>query len=150
MKNFTVLNSREVKKLLEKIKEQYNIKDLKLDYYFFKNKQNRIFLMSKKIRDLDLNNLRINVLGLYFCKIDRNQIRLSIEGSQLIGNKAKSNVVEINEKQLEEWVRGKDIKIKDNLKGFVLVKYKDDFLGSGFYKNGVILNFVPKERRIRV
>ena len=34
--------------------------------------------------------------------------------------------------------------------GFVLIKYENDFIGCGKITKDKILNFVPKERRLKV
>jgi len=141
--NFKILNTKEKKKILDYLKKQYGAV-VDLDYIFIK-KKDKIYLLSNEFRNFDLGNLHINSSGLYFLKEDR----LSVEGSQLIGKKAKKNVVELNKTQIEKWVMGWDIEIKGNYQGYVLVKYKDDFYGSGNYKDGRIKNFIPKSRRIK-
>ena len=76
------------------------------------------------------------------------ELRLSIEGSQLIGKAAKKNVVEISDCQVKKWLFGNDIEIGTACEGFVIVRNKNDFLGTGKIKDGVLLNFIPKTRRI--
>lgn len=142
------LNSKEIKKILNWLKEKYEIKDLELDYVFLENKKEKIFLISKKLRDLDFKNLRINSIGLYFAKREKNGFRLSIEGSQLIGKVAKKNVVEIDEEKLRQWVRGNDLDMKIDSNDYVIIKNNNDFYGVGKYKNNKILNFTPKNRRV--
>jgi len=149
MQNLKILNKKEANQLLDKIKEQYSIKDLKLDYVFLRNNKNRIFITNRDISRIDLNNLKINSIGLYFCSIEKGGIRLTIEGSQLIGKKAKENVLELDDKEANDWLKGNDINTNQKLNGFVLIKNKNDFLGSGKYKEGKILNFVPKSRRLK-
>lgn len=144
-----VLNTREVKRILNWLKEHYGIKELKIDKAFLKSTKDRIYLISKKLSELDPKNLRINIIGLYFAKLEKNEIRLSIEGSQIIGPKATKNVIEVDEEQIKAWIRGGDISYEAGAEGFVLIKYKNDFFGVGKYKEGKILNYVPKERRIK-
>lgn len=144
-----VLNSKEIKKILNWLKEQYGIKELKIDKAFLKSTKDKIYLVTKKISELETKSLRINLLGLYFAKEEENGIRLSIEGSQMIGPKATKNVIELDEQQISEWIRGQDITCEADTKGFVLVKHKNDFYGTGNYKEGKILNYVPKDRRIK-
>ena len=45
---------------------------------------------------------------------------------------------------------GNDIDKEFNVHGFIILKYKKDFIGCGRYKEGKIFNYVPKERRLRV
>lgn len=144
-----ILNSREVKKILNWLKQQYGIKDLKIPQAFLKSSNDRIYLISKKISELETEKLRINLIGMYFAKEEKNGIRLSIEGSQLIGSKASKNFIELNEKQVSDWTKGMDIEINADVEGFVIIKHSNDFYGVGNYKEGKILNYVPKERRIK-
>lgn len=144
-----VLNSKEVKKILNWLKEQYGIKELKIGNVFLRNNKDKIYISNKNISELDPKSLRINIIGMYFAKEEPNGIRLSIEGSQIIGPKATKNVAELNKGQIAEWMRGEDIELKSDLKGFVIIKCDNDFYGVGGYKEGKILNYVQKERRIK-
>ena len=148
MPELTFLNSKETKEILKLIEEQWGAK-LKLDYTFAKNSKNRIFIVNKDINKIDFSKLRINSIGMYFCDLE-NEIRLSIEGSQIIGPKAVKNVVEINEEQTKQWLKGEDLEIEDkgNYRRFVIIKHENDFLGSGKFKDNRILNYVSKSRRI--
>jgi len=147
MPQLKILNGKEIKEILKLIEKQWNVK-IKLEYTFLKNNKNRVFIINKDIEKIELEKLRVNSFGLYFCEIDHMGIRLSIEGSQIIGPKATKNIVEINSLQIKQWFNGQDLEIKENYSGFVIIKHKNDFLGSGKYKNGKILNYVSKSRRI--
>lgn len=142
-----ILNTREIKKLLIEIEQIYNIGNLKLEYIFLKNNKNKVFILSKDFKDLDTKKLHVNNLGLYFCKIETDGIRLSIEGSQLIGNKSDKNI-NLNKTEVGEWVRGEDIK-KNNENGYFIIKHNGDFYGTTKVKNNILRNFIPKHRRIR-
>jgi len=88
---------------------------------------------------------------MYFCEIDNKGIRLSIEGTQIIGQKATKNVVELNEEETKKWFKGEDLdKECKDCSGFVILKHKNDFLGNGKYSNGKILNYVGKVRRVKI
>jgi len=143
-----ILNRKKIKEILALIKKQWGA-DFKTELVFLMNTQDKIFLVNKKIFDLELEKLKINSIGLYFGELKNNELRLSIEGSQLIGKNAKQNLIKINEKQAMQWLKGQDIDIKGNYTGFVILKHKNDFLGTGKYKHGKVLNFVPKARRFK-
>jgi len=145
MQNLTILNRKQIKKILQLLNKQFGFKD-DLNYVFLQNRDGKIFFVNKSIGNLDLNKLRINSIGLYFGKLENDGLRLSIEGSQIIDDQAKKNLVELNEKQVKEWIAGEDLEIKD-YSGYVLIKHKKDFLGCGKAKENRILNFVPKTRR---
>ncbi|MBL7147440.1 MAG: hypothetical protein ISS82_01290 [Nanoarchaeota archaeon] len=144
---YKILTKKETKQLINKIKQQYSIKNLELDYIFLKNKE-RILVVSDKFSKVELDNLNINAIGMYFANVT-NKIRLTIEGSQIIGHLANNNVLEINEEQLKDYFAGTDLNTDKTCKDFVILKYKDMFLGTGKYKEGKIINFFPKERRVK-
>ena len=148
MPELKFLNSKEIKEIMKLIEEQWGA-ELKLDYTFAKNNKNRVFLINKDISKIDFSKLRINSIGMYFCDLE-NEIRLSIEGSQIIGPKATKNVVEVSEEQTKKWMKGGDLEIEDkgNCNGFVIIKHENDFLGTGKFKENRILNYVSKSRRI--
>ena len=148
MPQLKFLNRKETKEILKLIEEQWGAK-LKLEYTLVKNNKNRVFIINKDISKIDFSKLRINSIGMYFCDLE-NEIRLSIEGSQIIGPKAAKNIAEINESQVKQWLKGEDLEIegKSNYSGFVIIKRNTDFLGTGKYKSGKVLNYVSKSRRI--
>jgi len=137
------INSKEIKEIHNKLEEQFGYKQ-KLDYLFYINKDNKLFLMTKDFQKLDLSKLRVNSFGLYFGELEKTGLRLSISGSQLIGKNADKNILEIN--KIEEWLNGQNLECNKELKGWFIVKYKEDFLGCGYCKNGVLMNFISKRR----
>jgi len=147
MQPLKILNSKEIKAILKQIEAQWGAK-LRLNYVFLQNSQNKVYIVNRDISKLNLDNLRINSIGLYFCELSKVGIRLSIEGSQIVGPKASKNILEIDKEQSEQWLRGQDLPAEGNHKGFVLIKHRNDFSGTGLFKNGQVLNFVGKERRI--
>ena len=150
MPELKILNNKEIKEIYKLIKEQWGA-DIKLDYGFLRNNKNRIFVVSKDISRIDISGLRLNSAGMYFCEIDGKGIRLSIEGSQIVGQKATKNIAELNDEETKKWFRGENIEREGkDCKGFVILKHKKDFLGTGKYANGKILNYVGKSRRIKI
>ena len=147
-----VLNSKEVRALADMVKQQWGcgLSGLSESCGFLEGKNGDIFLISRDIERLDLEHLRIDSLGLYFGEQKNSELRLSIEGSQLIGKSATRNVDEIDDSEFKDWIHGNDLeKSPDNCSGYVLVRHNSDFIGCGRCKEGKILNFVPKARRIK-
>ncbi len=145
-----ILNKKEINEILDKIKEQYGIKELKLDYVFLQNTKDKILITNRNIANIDLKKLRVDNIGLYFCSLEKDGIRLSIEGSQLIGKFAKKNIANLNKEEITKWMKGEDININEEIEGYVIIKNNDDYFGTGKYKEGKILNFVSKSRRLNV
>ena len=147
MQNIKILNKKEIKKIYELVKKQWDA-SINLDCAFLKNAKGKVYVVGKDISRLDLGKLRINSIGMYFGEMRNWELRLSIEGSQIVGKKAKKNVMELNEEEMKQWMRGNDLEKEGDLSGFILIKHKDDFLGCGKYREGKIVNFVGKSRRI--
>jgi len=143
-----ILNRKKIKEIIALIKKQWGA-DFKTELAFLINPQNKIFLVNKEMFNLNLEKLRINSIGLYFGEIKNNELRLSIEGSQLVGKDAKLNTIKLDEKQAMQWLKGEDMDIKGNYAGFVILKHENDFFGTGKYKDGKVLNYVPKARRFK-
>src|SRR3989338_8387694 len=141
MPELKILNSKEIKEIRNLIEEQWGAR-IKLDYGCLRNRKNRIFVISRDISAINTSALRLNSAGMYFCEVDAKGIRLSIEGSQLIGARATKNIVELNDDETKKWFKGEYIKKEsESCKGFVILKHNNDFLGTGKYANGKILNY---------
>ena len=148
VKNLKILNRKAVKEILALIEKQWDA-EIDLDCVFLQDKEGKIFIINKEFAEIDLTKLRVNSMGLYIAQLMPDGIRLSIEGSQLIGLKAKKNILELTEKQAKEWFQGNDIEIKTEMKNYVILKHNKDFLGTGKIKENKILNYIPKSRRLK-
>ncbi|MFO7966684.1 MAG: hypothetical protein R6U44_03695 [Archaeoglobaceae archaeon] len=84
--------------------------------------------------------------GIYFGKLEKNGLRLSIEGTQFIGPSARRGVLEVEEHKAIRWMCGEDI--EGEVRGYVLIKWGNYFLGCGKGNGEMIRNFIPKGRRI--
>ena len=149
MQQLKILNTKEVKEITGLLKEEFGFEE-KLNYVFLLNNRDRIYIINKDMTRINLENLRIDSMGLYFGELKNKTLRLSIEGSQIIGRGAKKNLIELDEKEMHEWLKGENLHKKMEKSAFVILKHKDDILGCGRYKEGKIFNYVPKERRLRV
>ena len=78
-----------------------------------------------------------------------DEIRLSIEGTQIFKEQIRKNIFEINEEQLNDWMFGRELNIKTGLRGIIAIKHQNDFLGCGKASENKIGNFIPKSRRLR-
>lgn len=120
----------------------------KIEQAFFLSGKERLYLINRAVDVLDFKKLRINSIGLYFGELRHGELRLSIEGSQIVGPKAKKNIVVLTHEERKLWLQGVDIDKECKETGFVIIKSGDDFIGCGKCKEGKILNFVPKARRL--
>jgi len=140
-----IMSKTEIRKFLRQLNKQFGI-EVDLNYIFIKSKQNKIFIINKDFEKIKPEAFNINTAGLYIAKQEIDGLRLTIEGSQIIGSKATKNILTLDNP--EEWLKGKNIEIKTKLKGYVIVKYKDDFLGCGRVVKNRLRNYIPKTRRI--
>ena len=144
-----ILKSREVKEIQQMLKERFGF-DRRLDYIFSKSGKGRVWIFSKEVDKIELRDLNVEAIGLYFCFREKNALRLSIEGAQLIGKYAKKNVIELDEERVQRWIRGFDLNVEEKVEnGYVILKFKEDIIGCGKYKDGKLLNIVRKGRRVK-
>ena len=148
-----IFNKKEKQEIEKKLNEQFGINEIP-GQIIMKGKE-KLFLFSGSFDNRQIKKLEeltvIERIGAYFAKIDKptDKIRLSIEGSQILKDQIKKNIFEIPEELLENWMKGQELNIKTKEKGFLIMKYKDNFLGSGKASEEKIGNFIPKNRRLK-
>jgi NOL1/NOP2/fmu family ribosome biogenesis protein len=133
-------------KIANFLKEQFGIDPedfLNLDLEFEEKGKRRIYVSSAK----PCPDVQFHHRGIYFGTLDENGFRPSIEGSFLIGKLAKRNVLVVDDEKAKRWMSGEDLECK--MRGYVIVKWRDFFLGCGKSNGRVLRNFIPKNRRIR-
>jgi NOL1/NOP2/fmu family ribosome biogenesis protein len=116
-------------------------------YAVYMNSKNRLYIIDRKIREMDLSRLRVNSVGLYFGELYNNELRLSVDAAQLVGKTAKKNIVHLSPEQKELWMQGMDFMIDEDGSGYVIVECNGDILGCGKLSNNKLYNYLPKERR---
>ena len=146
--NYAYIPSRELKQFFNLIENQYGKVPALFEKLAFIRGKEKIYAITRDIDKIELRSLRINSIGLYIAEVKNDQLRLSIEGAQLIGPSATKNVCEMDDEQMKKWFKGEDVTVEGEYEGFVILKYGTDYIGSGKYKEGYILNFVPKARRL--
>lgn len=154
MRSGQILSSREKRDISELLEKQWGIdvpKEMREQAWLL-NAEDRLFLCTRDFGRLPYERLRIERAGIYIATMHRGELRLSVEGSQMLGPLAKKNIVELDAKEAHLWLQGGDI-VKEvstaEPRAFVLIRHKTDFLGCGKLSEGKILNFVPKERRLK-
>lgn len=145
------LTSSDKKKIIEQLNEQFGITDLPYLIILFGKEKLRLYsgiLSKEELYHLD-NEARIETIGLYFAKYEEgNNIRLTIDGVQLLKDQITKNILEIDDNQANQWLRGNDLDIKAEY-GWKILKNSNEFLGCGKSTGERITNFMPKERRIK-
>ncbi len=148
MRELKIMARKEVKALKALIKGQWGA-DFEPDCVFLKSREDDIFLASRELFDVGLSELRMDSFGLYLGQLKRGELRLGIEGSQVIGPLAAKNVVELSFSEMREFFHGVEIEMEKSGEGYVILRHGNDFIGCSRFKEGKLLNFTPKVRRVK-
>lgn len=147
--NIHFIRSAEKKKIIQSLNEQFGVEDL--PYLLVESGKEKIRLFSGHLSKEEIMQIsqlaNLEVLGLYGIKVE-GDYRLSIDSTHILSQQLTKNIVEINDEQVNDWLRGNDLDIKCE-RATVIIKYKDYFLGCGKSNGEKIFNYVPKDRRLR-
>ncbi len=147
MAQLKILTSKEAKVIKKKILEMWGADALN-EYGFLQSSKGKLYIIHHDMVKVDVDSLRMDRVGLYVAEVNDDDIRLSIEGSQLVGPTAKKNMLELTPEQRNKWIAGEDIEIAGNASVHQIIKCGNDFFGTGKLSNGKLYNFFPKSRRI--
>ncbi|MDD5700125.1 MAG: hypothetical protein PHH00_02950 [Candidatus Nanoarchaeia archaeon] len=146
-----ILNKKQEQEIAGYLKEQFGAN--KIPGKLMKMGEERIFLFCGNATDEEIYRIErivpVERVGFYFAKIIRDEFKLSIEGSQALKDEITRNIFELDKEQAEKWMMGQELNIKTGKRGFLIMKYRDDFLGCGKASEEKIGNFVPKMRRLK-
>lgn len=147
---YVILNSKAKKEIYAFLNNQFGFSE-KFQQFVLKNHKDKLFLVSSDFDFEVSDGIKDITYGTYFGELRSNELRLSIEGSQIIGPNCTKNIIELDDNQVKDWISGQDINIKYNKNTFIIVKNKlGDFLGCGKVKENILLNFIPKNRRVKI
>lgn len=146
-----ILTTKEKHKVEDKLNEQFGIR--KIPGILIRRGAERLFLFTGDLKNKAIHELEreipIERLGVYFAKFVNEDVKLSIEGVQMMKDQITKNTFELDEEQTLRWMHGEDLQIKTGTYGFIILKHNNDFLGSGKASEEKIGNYVPKSRRLR-
>lgn len=99
----------------------------------------------------------MELMGLYLFHLYPDNLRLSFDAIPALKDQITKNILEISEQQEIEFLKGRDIaltkeeqeKYKDETRGFKIIKCGNDLLGTAKLTSDRIVNYMPKERRLR-
>ncbi len=133
--------AEEIRKI---IKEQFGAE---VELKFREGGKGKIYAYKYELPDF----LRKHLIqsGIYFGRVERDGLRLSLDGCSLV--KPERCFESIDDGKVLEWMRGEDIEVNSNCR-FVILKWRGFSAGCGkVYRKGekkFAKNFVPKNRRI--
>ncbi len=147
---FELVSKRQREEILGDIESRFGIsKNVFEDFFLFKGTKGRIFITSK-IPQESLGYY-IQTLGQLFCRLDAT-VKPSTNMIQIFGKFATKNVLELKKEDAQKAISGFDFEIKNSecSDGYVILKYKNFFLGCGLLKNCQVKTMIPKAKRIKV
>lgn len=149
------VSTGERKEILKILKEEYGISEF--NYLIVKSGKEKLRIFSGILSREEIITLsrilHIDSIGVYFGFYKDNEVRLSMDACHLLH--PTKNVLEISDGEADKWMKGHDLEITEKekiekiKKGFIIIKNQGNFLGAGKLTETKILNFVPKERRLR-
>lgn len=137
-----------VKKGLKYIEDRFGIPASTFEKYSF-FVQSDIWITSREIEGFELKVFKRK--GIRFLRVSRKGFKWTTAAMQIFGHLATKNVVTLLDEEAQKFIRGQDLKIErieDIENGQVIVKWKNDILGSAIYRDGHLKNQIPKGRRI--
>ena len=146
-----VFNKKEKQQILKMLNGQFGVEEI--SGLVLQRGEGRLFLFQGDFEPRQFvefeTKLWLERAGVYFGKIEKDGIRLSIEGTQVLKEQISKNLFELNAEQAEKWMTGEELLIKAGQKGFIIMKCGEDFLGTGKASEEKIGNYIPKNRRLK-
>lgn len=148
-KNVHFLKSKEIRLLVRKINEIY---DVDLTNYFSDkiiniSKDGKIYLINQDFLNIDINYEFRGSVGLYFAKQESDGIRLSIEGAQVCSD--SKNYINLNDEQTEKYFLGEEIYLDKNPKlksSYCIIKNNSKIIGCDLLKGNILQNHIQKQK----
>jgi NOL1/NOP2/fmu family ribosome biogenesis protein len=155
-----ILNTRDRKRLLQTLHDQFGIEELPWDDAYIQNAKEKVFVINRDLERVPYERMRIDSLGLYLGTWQADGFRLSMEGAQLLAPYATKNTVSLDDERRNRWLKGEDLPWHGEGKEFVIVTHEGtgDTLGCGKIRQPregkdedvILLNYTPKARRLIV
>ncbi len=144
------LSSSDKKKLLAEIEARFGI-ELR-DYLFLQAGKERVRAFSGTLSREELLSLsefaRVEFAGAYLARQESFGLRLAFDMTHVLSSRFTKGVIELSSEEFELWMRGETL-VRELEAGVYVVRYGEDFLGSGYASHGKLYNYVPKERHLK-
>jgi hypothetical protein len=139
--------------IIKKLNETFGISDL--PYLLIESGKEKIRAFSGSLSKDEISKIaeiaHVEVVGWYILRQEgENDLRLSFDAPLILKSQISKNIVELTDEQFHAWIRGNDVEFSEEIvKGNVVLKYKDDFVGCSKSNGLKAFNYVPKDRRLR-
>lgn len=162
MAQLRIIYRTEKKKIL-KLLEYYGITDL--NFLLTESGKEKIRGYTGSLSNEELIELNqqigIELIGMYLFNVFKDEVRLSFDAISALKYQITKNILEVSEEHESEFLKGRDIALtkeeqlelekSSEQRGFKIIKSKStqEFLGTGKFIGDRIVNYMPKERRLR-
>ena len=115
-----ILSRGKKEKIVEKLKERFGIS--KIPYLLIRTGKGKIRAFSGNLSREELSSLcnliNVEVIGMHLATIKQDEIRMSFDALNIdiFKKQITKNIIEINKKQLERWLRGVSLEVKSKNK----------------------------------
>lgn len=144
------IKTNEKNKILAELNHYYGISEL--PYLLIESGKKKIRAFSGNLSKEEIKMLvkitNVEVIGMYIISKKDVESRINFDALSLLKNQITKNILQIDEKQLNLWLCGRNLEIS-SAKGPIVLKYEDDFVGCGKSNGEKIFNYVPKERKLK-
>jgi len=110
-----ILTEKEKHEIVQKLNKRFGIKEI--PGVITMHGKERLFLFQGDLNEKEIKELEQNVpierAGIYFAKLIGNEVKLSIDGVQVLKDQITKNILEINEKQAQQWMMGRELLFDD-------------------------------------
>ena len=148
--NHKFVKSSEKKDMLKELNEQFGISEL--PYLLIESGKEKIRAFSGSLSKEEIVKMgslaNVEGVGVYLLKKEETGLRLSFEALMLLRKQITKNILDIDESQLQLWIRGRDLELNIPA-GVYAIRHGNDFFGCGKSNGQILFNYVPKERRLR-
>lgn len=142
------------KRVEEALREEFGVEGgLGEEFVALYSSEGKVRVTTPEVFEVAREIGRFESVGLYVLKTTKFGVYLSLEGSQLLRDRIRRNVVEVDRERLEVWMRGEPIPlegVKGSVEGeYAVVRWRDVYAGSGkVSKDGKLHPQIPKSRRL--
>ncbi len=144
---FKPANKKTKQRLIDYYQQHFVI-DIQQKGYELFERENELWLFPQTISKIN-SYIRINRAGIKLADIFPNKVRSSHDFVCCLGEQAKKQVASIDDLQLMELIRGKNIQLSDKVSekivcGEVILNYQNHPIAIGQNKNGQVKNNLPR------
>ncbi len=127
--------------------ERFGIPTEVVDQLSFERGVGAIFVGTREVIEFDL--VRPMRKGMRLLRVFPHSLKPTTWAMQILGRYASKNVIDVNEEQAVNLVRGKNLELEAAVEdGFVLIRCRGFVVGVGLYRRPMIKSQIPRHRPV--